>query len=202
MNLAQCERVAEHGKPLSFKSAVEKKMQIPGCYYRKAGGKSLWNSLGAADCHGKGDESHGDRRVFAPICRVRRCTNKKVEPNEYKKVVEPKEYKKEVEPKEYNKVVELKKYKKVVEPNKYTKVLEPKKYKKVVEPKKYKKVVEPKTYKKVVEPKKHKKVEEPKKYKKVAGTSIKKTNLRRYIFGHNGGGTYSWVPAPAEGTHA
>ena len=75
-------------------------------------------------------------------------------------------------------------------------MLEPKKYKKVVEPKEYKKVVEPKTYKKVVEPKKHKKVEEPKKYKKVAGTSINKTDLRRYMFGHNGGGYLQLGPSP------
>jgi len=77
----QCVKVAK-AQPLSFESVVANKHQFPGCYYRKADGKTFWNSFGARD--GYGDGSHGDRRVYAPICTVKRC---KVEhPNAYKKV--------------------------------------------------------------------------------------------------------------------
>merc|ERR1712160_131200 len=86
----QCEKVAGHVRKLSFQKDVERKHQFPGCYYRKADGKTFWNSFVAEEGYGKGDGSHGDRKVYAPICRIRRCKNKNTE---YKKVEHRKEYK-------------------------------------------------------------------------------------------------------------
>merc|ERR1719469_762191 len=80
----QCEKVAGHVRKLSFQKDVERKHQFPGCYYRKVDGKTFWNSFVAEEGYGEVDGSHGDRSVYAPICKVRLCKNKKTE---YKKVV-------------------------------------------------------------------------------------------------------------------
>jgi len=161
---AQCKKVAEQAKSLSFWSVVQKKNQFPGCYYRKADGKTFWNSFVAEEGYSKGDGSHGDRKVYAPICRVRRCKSSKTE---YKEVVHPKVYKKVVHPKGYKKVVHPNEYKKLVHPKEYKQVVHPKGYKKAVQPKAYKKAEHPKGYKKAEHPKKYTKVDAPMKYKKV-----------------------------------
>jgi len=158
LTVGQCKNVAKHSKPLSFQDVVDKKNKFPGCYYRKADGKTFWNSFSAEDGYGKADESHGDRKVYAPICKVRRCKNIKTD---YKKAKHPKAYKKVEHPKSYKKVEHPKAYKKVEHPKEYKKVEEPKTYKKVEHPKKYKKVEHPKKYKKVEHTKKYKKVQEP-----------------------------------------
>jgi len=137
MTEAQCKEVAQHAKPLlSFNRVVEKKKQFPGCYYRKADGKTFWNSFEAEDGYGKAGESRGDRKVYAPICKLRQC----------KKVEGPKKYKKVEGPKKYNKVEGPKKYKKVELPKKYKKAEHTKNHK----------TEESKTYKKVHEPHYHK----------------------------------------------
>merc|ERR1712194_706748 len=144
---AECENVVLSAKPLSFQSVVERKHHFPGCYYRKADGKTFWNSFVAEYGYGKGGTSRGNHKVYAPICKVRRCKNNKAE---YGKAA-------------HKKVAHSKKHKKVAHPKTYKKVAHPKTYKKVAHPKTHKKVEPPKTYKKVEHPKKHKKVmvEEP-----------------------------------------
>jgi len=63
LTYAQCKKVAKN-----VLSAVDKKAQFPGCYYRKADGEIFWNSFEAEAGHGK---------AYARICRVRQCKNSK-----------------------------------------------------------------------------------------------------------------------------